>query len=517
MNRMSDQVKSSKEPCDNKLRFGIRSLFILVAVVALVIGISTKLWNWYRIQYTLNVVLATKPRYVIEEKEIELLAGDRDQVVVKLVEIIKSDDSEQRRANAERLYSLLQTQPCKPTDRAKRLPQMIDIACDSNSTTYESEVLLETIAKWIPLIGVSSEERARIRSTALAREGRAREPWIHILSSIGGREETQILLDFADENNLDQRRFIIRTALGRSRWKGLVSYLERWLQDPSIAEIVLESSLLSDSVEGRSLLIRFVTNPSISAPLRQKGLKLLLRNTAGIDQLVEECKDSAIAEEIEKLVGPNSLQYLATTKEMIASQFETDFWKELLEGITVKEASDPAISTELDLKLLAIITGDSEIQSKTELDAWKETHDLMPVSLESILRILIVHPELIENWAILNRIRPYLYGEIPGHCRPLYDQLLCSENPEVRFSVGLAMLKYSESPAAVDAIIDLAESDPDKTEAISCLQQRFAVNYFRDFKAWREWREKELPDPIDIERNDDGGPGNEDGRMKTGE
>lgn len=504
---MNNQGNSSTNTRTVKLRFGIRSLLVLVAVVALLLGITPKLWKMYRVHRAFNVVLATEwgrdewgERFGLQD--VELLTSDRDRTVGKLLEVLRSDEWGQRRLNAERLYSVIQTQPCNPSERKKRVAQMIDVACSSLATTYESN-LLGTIEKWSPLTGISSEERTRIRSTALAREWRMRVPWIEVLASIGGREEMQLLLDFADEENLEQRRFVIRRVLSHQMWKGLVPYFERWLQDPSVADEVLESFLLSCSTEGRSVMIRFVADPSIPEALRRKGMQRLLSNVAGVEQLIAACVDPAIAEEIEKLVGPNSLPYLEATREIILGMYDANFWQALFESLDIKPQSNPSLlksnrrSAELSLELLKTITGVSDLESKAEWETWKETHEVSPITQEAILRLLIERPELIEATAVLKRISPYQFGEIPVSCQPLYDQLLRSKNPGVRFWVSTAMLKYSESPAAADVAIDLAESFPNTTVsnsgAILFVQQRFAVNFFLDFKAWREWREKEFP------------------------
>jgi hypothetical protein len=82
---------------------------------------------------------------------------------------------------------------------------------------------------------------------------------------------------------------------------------------------------------------------------------------------------------------------------------------------------------------------------------------------------------------------------MPENCEPIYRGWLNSSNPEVQHLACDALLNFGQSPEAVDVAIDLIESSPpesaywDSWAVNYLLKNCFAVNFFWDTAAWRNW------------------------------
>jgi hypothetical protein len=140
-----------------------------------------------------------------------------------------------------------------------------------------------------------------------------------------------------------------------------------------------------------------------------------------------------------------------------------------------------------------------------EWQTWLQKNTSLRVEQSDLLEMVANTPELIDCNAVHRRIVLWDLGYMPENCEPIYQRWLRSSNPNVQYWACDALLKFGQSPEAVDVAIDLIELSPpesmhwDKWAAIRLLKNCFAVNYFWDTAAWRDWAKQRRGEGAELE------------------
>jgi hypothetical protein len=190
-----------------------------------------------------------------------------------------------------------------------------------------------------------------------------------------------------------------------------------------------------------------------------------------------------------------------------------DFWVELIDGLDaappiptahppteiekrVSEAMSAADARgrESRLKCLGWLTRRSDIRTSEEWHEWLHQTRPPPLAQRSLLAFVLAHPDALEHGVFLRRVVPHHLGTIPDDCVPLYERMVREGSPTGRHFACMALLLYTDKTDSVPVTIDLIEEGQRGNLAassdwgpIDLLRTRFAVNYFWDTDAWRDW------------------------------
>lgn len=500
----------------------MRKLLLLTFVVL----IATGIWMWWRLRVdaALDAALTNGPDFNWEVDPLSSLSlddylylqSDHENVSDRLLEIATSDDGPDRRVNAIKTLRNLAARSGSFENRKRLLPQLISLACDSTTPSFLLPELTETVADWAPSTGVSSEQRDRIREVALTAPEQQRIRWIPVLIEIGGRDEIVMVLNVADSLDADEFHVVWNSRLRSVTWLGMLPHVEEWIHDPSIADRALEFSVLSLTHEGRQVLLQYLSDDSQQGNSRAKAVEELSSTLAGIDLLASACADQEFADNLSNLLEQDSQQYLLEERNKINARNGDELWDELIKGLDHDywlpesdviwgRASEtpPEVEAErgrlrehfsqLSLQCLRVLSEKPELSTPEEWRQWQDTEAPDPLPLNQLLTAALNDPDLLGCSAIMRRIVPYKLGFIPDDCLPVYQEMLSSENPAVQYNACKAILTFAHSPEAIDVAIDLIEqSKPSEVASvhpgeIDTLQNRYAVNFFWDTDAWRDW------------------------------
>ena len=110
-----------------------------------------------------------------------------------------------------------------------------------------------------------------------------------------------------------------------------------------------------------------------------------------------------------------------------------------------------------------------------------------------MVKLVLDHPDALDNAAILRRIVPDHLAALPDDCIPLYEQMAREGPPSSKYWACAALLLCTSRTDVVPIAIDLIESNRPGVLAaegrgpIVLLKDRFAENDFWDTAAWRTW------------------------------
>ena len=497
------------------MRFRIRTILIITAIAAALVTLVPKALNRYRVSVALNTVLE-KGRVARHSPEWNYLATDQPRVLQRLMQVLEAaDESGERRINAsETIMSLLEV---SPSFRDPALPQLTAVAIDPKDAWLRPRIS-QILVRLIPSHGIADYERKQIYERAASllehRDGSPVIDWLRVLIVIGGQDELQLIVRYFYTLSPAEKA-IVCNLLTRQLSEDLLPAGERWIYDPECAEYALQLDVLSLTKSGRSALLRFALDSSQPSAMRLKALKQLQQTVAGLDLLDVVLANQTQADDLSKLMEADcKASWEAERAAILNAQYGEDFWAELIDGTdsnyfvmpaspNVKVSSEQQArdqksalqKSQLSLDLLRRLSGRKEIKAQADWQAW-HAEGQKPAELRQILEAVLEHPELLGISSILRRMVPYHLAEIPADCLPLYQQMLASDNPALKYWASKALLHFSDDPDAINVAIDLIEKDqPERANqslgwrsgTIPLLSERFGVNYFWDTNAWREW------------------------------
>lgn len=268
-------------------KFRLRTLLLAVAVVglllaAMIVGVPWVMWR-YRVARALEAACTSGPErswsfdFVGSPRNDEFLylLSDRERVLESLLQTVAGDLDDARRIHAVQTMRAILNAPVSSALRRRLLDRVLDLAIGGRlSSTVEAE-FVDAVAHWAPSIGLDAEERRAILFSAAHAPPALRPAWARLLAAIGGREETDFLIQLGDTHDAALLNAVHNSSLVRSYWPGLLPALERWLDDPDVAPHVLRYALLAQAPEGRSLLLAYATSSRHPVKLRRRAVERL--------------------------------------------------------------------------------------------------------------------------------------------------------------------------------------------------------------------------------------------------
>ena len=309
------------------LRFKLRTLLVLVAVIAASLVLLPKLWWRYKVNSAIDTTLNEGPDFNWKFdphasdriEDFAYLLSDSERVLKRLLTTVQTDDNESRRVNALRSIRNLTARSGSFEVRQRLLPRLIAIVANGDVTAATEHELAATIADWIPATGLSPQERQVLLARTKAAGAKQRIAWIAVMDAIGGRDETLLMLEYGDSHDQSQLWAVYNSQFRGTTWRGMLPHLKRWLDDPIIAETALEFSTLSQTTKGRGLLVQYVTDESRPANLRQKAVDQLTQTIAGTEQLQTACENDSVAKMLTTLLASDSRAHLASVLTKLRS------------------------------------------------------------------------------------------------------------------------------------------------------------------------------------------------------
>jgi hypothetical protein len=499
-------------------QFRVRTLLFVFAAVAVLAVACSWLWRRHKVDSALETVLAAESnihwRFDPDQSAtVVYLLSDLERVSRRLLAIAKTGDDLQRRKKSVQILQLLSGRSTSLRFRRQLLPQLINLACDERTPPLLVAPLGELIADLIRPAGVTIEERERIRVATMAASGDQRIAWIHVLDSIGGRDEVLLLLELGNSHDQKQLRAVSNSRFSDVIWGGMLPHLARWIRDPIIADTALEFSALSYTSDGRDELAAFLSDTTQPTRWRTKAVEQLTQTVAGIDLLASACAEARFARMLDELLGVDGQKYLAAERIKVSNYNGDELWNELIGDLDLDRgvtSDDTMYSAEFQAQLveyqkqtaqssldcLRILSKNPDLTTQSEWRACFETESPDVVMLDELLRVALDYPKTMETTVMLRRIVPHHLGRIPDSCIPLYRQMLESDNVTIQYWACQALLSFTDSADCADAVhvavemVELSKPSDDtgiNSGVIGMLRRRFAVNFLWDTDAWREW------------------------------
>ena len=252
-------------------RFRLRTLLLAVAVLGLLLAgmitaIPWVLWRYHvaraletarsagpEFSWSFDAVAHSTPR----PDEFLYLLSDRERVLGELLRSVEHDPNDIRRVNAIQTMRALLKQSCPLVLRKRCLDQALDLATRAPLSLAVEKELAGAVADWASSTGLGVRQRDTILARAKDASGALLPAWAHVLAEIGGRDEILFLIGLGNVHDPALLDAIHNSPLIGCRWPGLLPALKSWLDEPAVAPWVLRYSLLSQTPEGRDLLIAY--------------------------------------------------------------------------------------------------------------------------------------------------------------------------------------------------------------------------------------------------------------------
>lgn len=493
----------------NRWQFNIRTLLISIALVAFLFAIVPPLvWRWKVNSAIEELVTAGPERY---QTFTPLLLSDHHRVLNCLLDISQSGDSHLRRVNALKAIRAVAYRKDSLDGRQRLLPKLITLACKTETVPSVSTAAAEIIGDWIAATGATQEERTRIVRRAEFATGHERIAWVKVLDGICGRQEVELLLRFGDSHEDALRLAVCNSQFKQNTWPGMLPQVGQWIYDPVIADSSLEFSVLSQTPDGRELLLKYLCDDLQPLASRMKALDGLKQSVAGVKLLKTACSnDDKMASQFSRLLKKDCQQAFEIELQKLLNRNGEELWEELVGGLDptywFPRSSGAWVPAEREqnvkwsLECIHLLSENTNLTTQDECRRWLQSTPPIVVEQSSLLRMVVAHPELAHQSAIRRRLVPVHLGYIPEECVSLYHQLIVTNEMPYRELACEALLNYTDSPEAIEVAIDLIDqSSPNEhasvsPKAIHTLTRRFAVNYFWDIDAWRKWASERRPE-----------------------
>lgn len=502
-----------------------RTVIICLVAISIVASLTWQAWWRWKVDAALEAALTHGPNFdqhirrrswysdTVSSKKSDnfaYLVGDYERVIPRLMKVAESDTSTERRINAVRTIGSLVT----PTDSfdvcRQHMPKVLTLVFQDGTPLPLEAELASLVNYWVPMTGISEAERRAIRGLASSRANAGQTHWFRLLGSIGGREEVELLIQLADRNEASRKAVITESGFLYLAWKGLLPHAQTWLADPAVSPLVVNLVVLRRFPEGREALRFAMLDESQPTQTRRAAFNRLSDISASLELLEEDIREDAVANDLDVHMGFNCREHLASKRQEMHERNGKRLWEELIAGLDIDywlpNAGDDWPKSVRDvhqkfreksaretLVALRCLSGQADLTTKVEWQTWLQKNTSLRVEQSDLLEMVANTPELIDCTAVHRRIVLWDLGDMPENCEPIYRRWLRSSNPNLQYWACDALLKFGQSPEAVDVAIDLIERTPpeplhwDKWAAIRLLKNCFAVNYFWDIAAWRNW------------------------------
>jgi hypothetical protein len=391
--------------------------------------------------WSFDAVGAPSPR----PDEFLYLLSDRERVLGELLRSVERDPNDIRRIHAIETMRALLKQSCPLALRQRCLDQALDLTTRARFSPAVEKELAGAVADWASSTGLDARQRGTILARAKGASGALLPAWAHVLAEIGGREEILFLISLGNVHDPALLDAIHNSPLIGCRWPGLLPALKSWLDEPTVAPWVLRYALLSQTLEGRDLLIAYATDAAHPVELRRSAIETLQGTIPGTKLLIH----AAQAPDALAVLGASIEGDLHTTFRAALTKLEErngrSLWSELIEGLDPgpsSRSSNPATAFEKAVSeaegRLRQHTRDSSLRclqwrSRAEWQGWYETRRPSSLSQSELVKLVLEHPGALENAAVLRRIVPSHLGAVPEECIPLYERMAREGPPAARY------------------------------------------------------------------------------------
>lgn len=497
----------------------VRAAILVLIAISIVAPLTGLAWWRWKVNSAFNEAITgdSDPAWWFQFGTLSdgdhYLLSDYKRVMARLMAVADKDTSFKQRVNAVLTMRRLSVHNSSLKIRQQFLPQLVILACHDDTPPQLETELAGFISDWILSTDVSDAERQQIRNRATRFRGAEQSHWIPVLGMIGGRQETELLIQLAENDETSREAVISRSGLVNSSWKQLLPHAQAWLADPNVSSFAVDLVVLSRFPKGRESLLSAMLDERQPALTRQKAFHELARTPISLDLLEVTVRDDAIANEIDALMEFDCREHLADKRREMSERNGKRLWEELIAGLSLEywlpNASNKFPEPVLDqvrefreqqvsvtLAALRRLAGKADLTTTTEWHIWLQQNSTATIEQSVLLELVENTPELIECAAVNRRIKLWDLGYMPENCEPIYRRWLNSSNSTVQYWACDALLKFGQSPEAVDVAIDLIGGSPPESQswnemgAIRLLTKCFAVNYFWDIAAWREWAKR---------------------------
>jgi hypothetical protein len=496
-------------------RFRLRTLLGFVTLAAMVAAYGPKLYRRYVADRAVRLTLeggsnvnfwSLAPEADSPKEQAAWLADDADRIVERLLRRIEAGP---RDLNSRRLLHEIVDRAHSAPLRAKAAKRLLAVVGRDPESTASDDLLLLLLARWLPSPGIEPAFYNEIVAKAKARGPNLSPAWAKLLVALGSRNAIELLLQSGGTHDGQLAEGIHNSALTWSSWPGLLPHVRRWLEDPKLAPLVIRYHVLYSTDDCRNVLLGLATNPAQQAQLRKWAIETLELTLPGRELLLEACREPAQRTLLEEVLDEQFEDSIHAAQRRAAQINGDDLLQELIDELAgtswllASGSGPPRTPAELaaardsmkkdSQRILVALSGRDDLKKPEEWQAWLDAAHPPAVSYQRLLSLVIAEPDLLKHHSMSRRAFLYEPGSMPDDCLPLYLQMLHNGPWESQYCAAYALLWHSDNLDAVPVLIDRISQAPSGDDAfevypaIQLLQQRFAVNYFWDAAAWKEW------------------------------
>ena len=368
--------------------------------------------------------------------------------------------------------------------------------------------------------------------------------WVSLVGQIGGPAETELLLELEDARDPESFTFGQGSRLMHTRLPILLDHIRRWLDIPVRALGALDYTILPCTEQGRRLLLDVVLTPGRDPAVRRKAMRLLKRDTHGVERLLSACENPDQRRLLGQLYGPDQYNLVVWSNGLPA---KLDGWaiptnlgevknpddprpelRELRIGRdemhppwpTLVWGVDPATWSnvkrrlldkgeseadaehivheivEADLAIVQELSGRHDLITPAEWQTWYRgaAQHAKPIPLRRWLDQMIQHADLMAVKEFDSEIN--FTHSVGPELVPVLARLARAAPAGARWRPGQTLLLFAdrteEAPLLIDDIEQEVRDHPARFADRNpmpgrILRWRFGVNYFWDVAAWRRW------------------------------
>ena len=478
----------------------------------------------------------------------DVLHGPR-YVCERLLAAALADRDAQRRSAAFSTLGSVLGEAGSPALAREFLGRVLELAVGGKLPADGEQSSIMVVEQVGLKLGLNDSQRSAIigRVRELARDpapGDLLRTWVSLVGQIGGPAETELLLELEDARDPESLTFGQGSRLMHSRLPILLDHIRRWLDIPIRATGALDYTILPCTEQGRRLLLDVVLTPGRDPAVRRKAMRLLKRDTHGLELLLSACENPDQRRLLGQLYGPDHYNTTVWSNGLPAKldgwYLSTDLaevknpddprpelrelrlgrdemyppWPTLVWGVApsswshVKrrllekgksEAEAEHIVHEIakaDLAIAQELSGRHELITPAEWQTWY--HEAAPnaklIPLRRWIDQMIAHADLMTVKEFGSTIN--LTHSVSPELVPALAQLARAAPPGARWRPGQTLLLFAdraeEAPLLIDDIEQEVRDHPARFADRNLmpgriLRWRFGVNYFWDVAAWRQW------------------------------
>jgi hypothetical protein len=278
-----------------RLRFGVRALAAVVAVVAIGLAVVPGLVRRYHVNRAVEFILTEgpddqqrmDPLHARRQDALLFLLSERRRVGEQLLQTVRFSRDDARGINAVRTLRTMCKHRVSFQFRREYLDHLLATATQYKLSVLVQVEIIHAIADVAAFTGVDQHQRRLILTEAMKSPPLVIPAWTTLLLQIGGREEVLFVASLGDSHDPAILDVVHNSPLFHSVWPGLLPFIETWLADPAVAPWVMRHAILAHTQAGRDLLVGYATNGSHPLELRRLAIEQLNATVPGTELLLK--------------------------------------------------------------------------------------------------------------------------------------------------------------------------------------------------------------------------------------